>query len=127
MCDMTACKRQSRRHVASLILLMLAGFGNAMATEQLQDPTRPSGYVAEDTAHPGASKAPDFVLNALWIAPGKRSALINNRRVTVGDNIGTARVLDIRRDAVVLLRGNEQLTLRVLPMKVKQAHRAVGK
>lgn len=125
MCDMAICKRNSRRLIGSLVLL--ACTGNAIATEQLQDPTRPSGFVAADAAHAGVPKAPDFVLNALWIAPGKRSALINNRRVTVGDSIDTARVLDIRRDGVVLLRGNERLTLHVLPMKVKQAHRAAAK
>lgn len=125
MCDMNANQYKSRRLIAGLALL--AASGNAIATEQLQDPTRPSGFVATPSARADTPQRPEFVLNALWIAPGRRSALINNRRVTVGDSVGTAHVLDIRRDAVVLLRGNERLTLRVLPMKIKQAHRAAAK
>lgn len=125
MCEMIHFKNNLGRLIGSIVLF--ACVGSAVATEQLQDPTRPSGFVATDAGHASTPKTPDLVLNALWIAPGERSALINNRRVTVGDSIGAARVLDIRRDAVVLLRGNEQLTLRVLPMKVKQAHRAAAK
>jgi hypothetical protein len=109
------------------MIMLLACTGGALAAEQLQDPTRPSVLTDAGNARTATPLATDFVLNALWIAPTERSALINNRRVTVGDSIGTARVLDIRRDGVVLLRGNEQLTLRVLPMKVKQAHRAAAK
>lgn len=88
---------------------------------ELQDPTRPS-YISVGDSPDQAQAAPSLVLNAIRLSPGQRSAMINNRTVKVGEQVGAARVVAIDRGGVRLQRGTEQLTLQLLPIKVKQAH-----
>ncbi len=64
------------------------------------------------------------MLNAIRLSPTQRSAMINDHSVKVGEHIGDVRVIAITRDGIRLQRGTEQFTLQLLPIKVKQAHKA---
>lgn len=96
--------------------------------DALQDPTRPSflsaGSEAAGTGTGATKTAPSLILNAIRLSPTRRSAMINDRSVKVGERIGDARVVAIDRDGVRLQRGTEQFTLHLLPIKVKQAPKA---
>jgi MSHA biogenesis protein MshK len=109
--------------VGLVLALMIAATLNA---GELQDPTRPSFLSpGADAAAAGDTKTtPSLVLNAIRLSPTRRSAMINDRSIKVGERIGDARVVAIDRDGVRLQRGTEQFTLRLLPIRVKQAPKA---
>jgi len=110
--------------LAGLVLaLMIAA---TLDAGELQDPTRPSFLSpgADDVAAGDTKTAPSLVLNAIRLSPTRRSAMVNDRSVKVGEHIGDARVVAIDRDGVRLQRGTEQFTLHLLPIKVKQAPKA---
>ena len=109
---------------ARLAMLLLATLLAPAHAEDLQDPTRPSTL---DATPEQAQAAQSLVLTAIRIAPTQLSALINNRTLRVGDSIGDARVLAIGASGVRLRRGADEFTLQLLPLKVKQAHRAAGR
>ncbi len=107
-----------------LIAAMLASLSHLHA-EELQDPTRPSFLNHDSGTTAGESKAaPSLVLTAIRLSPTRRSAMINDHSIKVGERIGDARVVAIDRDGVRLQRGTEQFTLQLLPIKVKQARKA---
>lgn len=104
-----------RRLLPFLTLLLLAG--RAVA---LDDPMRPPDYGAATTAAAaGTASAVPLVLNGTLIGRERRSAVINGRRVSVGDYIDGARVIEIQPAQVRLQRQGSQLTLSLLPVAVK--------
>lgn len=102
-----------RNLLLSLALLLLAG--RAVA---LDDPMRPPSHNAAATA-PAAGATP-FVLSSTLIGRERRSAVINGRRVGVGDHIDGARIIEIQPAQVLLQRQGRQLTLSLLPVAVKK-------
>jgi hypothetical protein len=79
----------------------------------LIDPTRPAGWRAAEAAsgleRPTAPRR--LTLQGTFNLEGDRSAVVNGRRVTVGDEIGGARVIDIKRDRVILRLDGERVEL----------------
>ena len=59
----------------------------------LDDPTRPPGKRAQSSA--GKQKSSHWRLASTLISPERRSAIINGRRVSVGDRVSGARVMEI--------------------------------
>jgi len=100
------------RIVSILALVLLAQ--NAAA---LDDPMRPPGGAAVTGTAPAA---PRFELSSTLIARDRRSAVINGRRVGVGDSVDGARVIEILPAQVRLQHQGRQLTLQLLPVAVKQ-------
>jgi hypothetical protein len=45
--------------------------------------------------------APDPVVRTILVSPTRRTAIVNSRMVSVGDAVGTLKVVEIERDAVV--------------------------
>ncbi len=120
----------SDRRLTTLLRLPLlcaalyTGFASVRAAE-LQDPTRPAYLDAGRGPSGNEGKGSSgLVLNAIRLSPTQRSAMINDRSVKVGASVGTARVVAIDRDGVRLQRGTERFTLQLLPIEVKQAHKA---
>lgn len=103
----------SRTLLPFLLLFLVAGSAAA-----LDDPMRPPGSAG--FAAGTASGGPQFVLSSTLIARERRSAVINGRRVGVGDNISGARVIEIQPSQVRLQHQGRQLTLSLLPVAVKK-------
>lgn len=81
------------------------------STGQIQDPTRPSGYV-EEGENP-------WKLNAVIISPRRRIAVINGKSLTVGEEINGQQVISIDQDAVVIKGPNGTMTLNLIEKPVK--------
>jgi hypothetical protein len=102
--------------MAALVRLLAAlAFAHAAAAETLIDPTvPPAGY--GEAAAAGAAAAPQPRLQMIVRGPGEvRTAVIDGRRVRVGDALGGAQVERITDRAVVLARGQVRETLELLP------------
>ncbi len=99
-------------HCTFGVLLAISG-----QAETLPDPTRPALMpdTVAGTREPGIVKNDTLSLQSTLISPGKRSAIINGRTVVEGDAVGDAKVSEIQSDAVTLVRGEEQKTIKLLP------------
>lgn len=98
---------------------ILAGFIGALwfasAAADMTDPTRPGGA-------PVAS-APARGLQSTIVSAERKLAVIDGKRVGIGDKIGNASVVEIGPYHVVLKRGMERSTLRLQPYTIKQNNR----
>ena len=98
-----------------ITLMLMPGLINAAP---LPDPTRPADYFIETIV---VEDLPEGLINwqvtAIRISPERRTAIVNNTLVAVGDEIGPARVLEIRPLSVVL----EYERLQVIVKLVRQA------
>lgn len=95
------------------LLLLAVMFASISVSASLPDPTRPM------TAAPVAGKADpaateeSLVLQSVLIAGERRLAIINGRRLQVGDTIGRSRVIRIAAGEVQLRRDGQLQTLTV--------------
>jgi MSHA biogenesis protein MshK len=91
--------------------------GNAFAVAELPDPTRPVNYsealpqVIE--VHELPKELIDWRVTAIRIKDRDRSAIVNGQLVRVGDQIGTAKILEINPAAVVLDYEKKQVYVRL--------------
>ena len=111
--------RRHRRWAAGLLVLTLA-CGPAAAEGPLDDPMRPP------TAHP-EEKAPDpgerierLELTSTVVGPDRRVAVIDGRRLGVGDRIGGARIIAINPSSVRLVAAGRSYVLRLLRKTIKR-------
>ena len=88
-------------------------------TTTLVDPMQPPG-VAASHGHGPASWRSRYILSSTFITRDRKSAIISGRRVTVGDIVGDARVIEILPTKVRLRRGARTVTLRLLPLTIKK-------
>jgi sRNA-binding protein len=82
----------------------------------LRDPTRPynaRSVVAATTG--GAKVASTFRVTAIFTSDMRRIAVVNGLRVTEGDKVGGATVVEILADRLRLSLGDKAITSRVLP------------
>ena len=86
----------------------------------LQDPTRPPtvdgsiSYVA-----PNKIKRPRWVLNSTLVSSQRRTAVINDRVVSIGDRINGARVMSIQPSSVTLRSNGADMTLIMIKKNIK--------
>ena len=107
------------------LMALFAAFGTSYAADVLQDPTRPPPglYTGEgDSAQTG-----EPILQSVFISPRHRSAIISGQAVVVGDKVGTAQVVAIRDQEVVLREGKDLQTLRLFPNLEKAGAEKSGK
>lgn len=91
-----------------------------MASAQLDDPTRPPGY---RLALPGGKKVSTtnyFKLSSVKISSSRRSAIINDRTVEVGENINGARVVAINSSTVKLKKQGKIFSIRLISRIAKK-------
>jgi len=111
-----------------LTLLGLSGLVAALAgagvgAETLPDPTRPPAFLfapidGEAAATEGAKGG--LVLQSVLIAPGRRTAIIGGRHVTIGERVGDFTLVRVD-ETEVLLRGPEgSRTLKLFPDSEKR-------
>lgn len=74
-----------------------------------RDPTKPPAGISDVAA--AEKDAVGFDLQSIIISNSRRMAIINNRLVKVGDNIGGAKVVAIERNAVVLSVAGRKLII----------------
>lgn len=88
--------------------LLLVGLLLALpVTADSDDPMRPPQ--ARQTTTPAVQQSWD--LSSVLISERRRLAVINDQMVKVGDRVGGARVQRIEADRVILLRGEQSMTL----------------
>jgi hypothetical protein len=90
--------------------------------EVLIDPTRPANYQHKGDKGVGIKAAPRWVLSSTLISPARRVATINGKTVTEGEHLGAARVVTIESASVVLMDGNKEIVLELLPQNFKRMH-----
>ena len=96
--------------------MILAGAGptaQADPAAALFDPTRPQGWQAPEVTQDGQGEPAAAVLKlqGTFNMAGRRSAVINGRRVGVGDRVSGAEVIEISKDRVVLQVDGERMEL----------------
>lgn len=78
--------------------------------EPLSDPTRPADWQAKPRA---VKKAVNYKLSYILNAKDRKQAIVNGKKVTVGDWVVGAKVIGISDDEVTLLVSGKRQTLRV--------------
>jgi len=114
------------RWTVACALCALAGTAIADA---LSDPTRPATYSAP--AGGGGAKAERAyggpVLQSTMVSPLRKRAVIDGKTVAVGDKVADAQIVDIRPYEVILRRGAQQTSLRLMPKLGKETKLAKDK
>lgn len=100
--------RSYMQHVAALAALLLLA-ADVAAEEHFRDPTRP--YSARAVVYGSTPAA--FKVNALIVSDERRLAIVNGRRVRIGDAIGGATVVGITKQELTLDIGGERRTLKL--------------
>ena len=107
---------------ALLASMMCLGFGAQAATvnskgqyqtadgEVLNDPTRPANWRAYT---PASKKSINYTLNYILNARDRKQAIVNGKKVTVGDWVEGAQVISIKEAEVVLAVSGAKRVLRV--------------
>ncbi|MGD2111867.1 MAG: general secretion pathway protein GspB [Gammaproteobacteria bacterium] len=85
----------------------------------LVDPTRPASLDPTATLHTGAPRR-GWTLDSTLVAPDRRIAVINGKRVAEGESVDGAQVIQIRQLDVLLQAGGRRVKLRLLPDIVQE-------
>ncbi|MGM0593666.1 MAG: hypothetical protein ACQETD_03930 [Pseudomonadota bacterium] len=102
-----------------VLLSLLAPLLATAETQPLADPMRPPQPTPATNA--AKAKAPQhYHLSSILIAAERRSAIINGRRVAVGEVVDGARVLGIQGKQVTLSIAGRHKTLSLLPLSIKK-------
>ena len=90
--------------------LVIAGQASGNENEQLRDPTRPLHYSA-----PATASAPELALQAVFNRQGQRVAIVNGKRVQVGDQVSGARIDSISEHGIVYSWQGQRKALQLRP------------
>ncbi|VAX02464.1 hypothetical protein MNBD_GAMMA20-1549 [hydrothermal vent metagenome] len=113
-------------HAGRMVALVLAGIlipGMALAAP-LDDPTRPPVAQQPAKAHKAAHKPIRWTLNSTLVSAQRRTAVINERVVGVGEKINGARVVEILPMVVRLHYNGRDITLVLLKKNIKRPSRS---
>ena len=119
------------RYRGYLLIIGLAGLvgkGIADSAVPLSDPTRPSGWrqTGQAEAPVSTSMASTLVLQGTFSVAGRRSAMIGGQRVSVGDQVGGAQVVEIDNNKVILQMAGETTEFRSSLPSVKSPTQSEG-
>ena len=106
------------------LLALLLGYSNAMAAV-LDDPTRPPGYRLI-LPHGQQSRAPSWYVNAIRISAKQRMAIVNGRRVKVGDRVDGAVVIEILPTKVRLRHNKQDVSIKLIAGNIKKQTHKTG-
>lgn len=98
-----------------LVLVLLPA---AASRAELADPTRP-GYAVGSTQD-AASPAAALTLSAVFISGDTRIAVVNGRRVRIGETVDGATVSRIERDRVSFTRGDRTFSISLLAGRARR-------
>ena len=88
--------------------------------ENMPDPTRPLSAEPEAPAAGDAAVRSGPVLQSVLISPRHKAAIISGEMITLGGMYGSARVVKISEDGVVLNEGGSLQTLKLFPSVEKK-------
>lgn len=97
-----------------LAAIPIAGAADPFAN--LPDPTRPGGW--QDGI--GSTANQGMVLQGTTVSADRRVAVINGRRLAVGDRVQGATVTDIQPFQVTVQRAGRDIALRLTPPLAKE-------
>ncbi|HEY5602386.1 MAG TPA: hypothetical protein VIM41_04690 [Gammaproteobacteria bacterium] len=106
--------------IIGILMFVAASPVHADLQVRIDDPTRPPGLDAlPPSTISSVKEAPRWVLSSILVSPERRTAVVNDRVVAVGDRVSGAVVIEIE-PATVRLRSNAgDLTLILLKKNVK--------
>jgi MSHA biogenesis protein MshK len=113
------------RSAACAVSLLLTAAASARAGEPLPDPTRPPVEALPASPAPEAVAPSRLELRAIFHADDRRLALLDDRRVAVGDRIGDATVIAIESDRVRLRKGGEIVEIELVSSAFKNARQTL--
>jgi len=105
------------------ILIGLLMFVFVLSVQAMGDPTRPPGLNLVSARVATVKKGPRWVLTSTLVSTERRSAVINNRVVVLGDRVRGATVIEILPSRVRLRSGSSDVTLVMLKKNVKTLSR----
>lgn len=118
---MSSRSRMPMRRVACAVALLLSAAASARAGEALPDPTRPPAEALPASPTPEAAAPSRLELRAIFHAEDRRLALLDDRRVGVGDRVGDATVIAIESDRVRLRKAGEIVEIELVSSAFKNA------
>lgn len=104
------------RHFLSIIALGLSCLAHA---DVLVDPTRPAGYHSPVVQEMDTNEAvqtsavKEWVLNTTLVSPYQRLAMINGKRVEIGEEINGAELVSIDHQKVQLRYQGKLMTVKL--------------
>ena len=111
------------KRFTTFLIAVLALLAGHVWAQGLPDPTRPSTYVDRSVLTEQRSEGmPGWDLRAIKTGNDSRIAIINGQLVRVGEEINSARVVEINSDSVVIEHRRSQIVLKVLAGNVKSTH-----
>ena len=110
------------------IFIMLIGslFVVMPVQAELADPTRPPNMKSMAKGVTKKQNRPRWVLSSTLVSTSRRSAVINDKVVVVGDRVNGARVVSIRPSSVRLQVNGRDITLVMLKKDVKSVSRVAA-
>lgn len=95
----------------------------------LPDPTRPATYLVEESEpvyfeELDDNQAINWKVSAIRISENDKSAIVNGKLVRVGDDIGPAKILEIKPLSVVIDHEDKQLIVRVFNNQVVKDYKS---
>ena len=106
---------RSRCPILLMSAVMLLGPLLTDGAELLRDPTRP--YSARSVV---PATAPTFNVMAILVSQQRRVAIVNGQRVTEGDQVDGATVVEILRQELRLDFRGKEITARLLPAGLRK-------
>jgi hypothetical protein len=115
------CKQINRLYLLLFALVPLFVSSNT----ELPDPTRPANYMVKNTEPvyieelvTDAKKKPNWKLTAIRISDSDKTAIMNGELVRVGDEVASAKVLEIKPVSVVIDHDDRKLIVRLFKDQV---------
>lgn len=108
---------QFRRQLATVLCGAFFSAGLAAETLPITDPTKPPYGLAAVSAKPQHN---NLLLYSTQVSDSKRTAVVNQRVVTVGSRVAGAVVVAIEQGRVTLRRGAETIVLRLIKTPVRR-------
>ena len=87
------------------------------------EPTWGASFADPTSPYVGGAPTPTSGLQSVLISDQRKIAVIDGRRVGVGDRVGQAVVTDIQPYRVLLRRGDQTITLKLQPQAIKYNNR----
>ncbi len=106
----------SRHSMLTVSIILLFGPLLTDGAELLRDPTRPYSVMPVVTPAIAAS----FSVTAIFMSESRRVAIVNGKRVSKGDQVDGATVVEILPDNLRLNLHGKELTTRLLPDGFRQ-------